>query len=123
MSIAKTSIQIAVTEGVATELIGILTQFITKYCHNTGLSMQETHSIQTENTNIITNIFTSNIESNNCHPLINLNISCNITEVSNPEYHKPRGRPPKRLKSFIEENKKNSKQQPNHEQRTYSYCL
>ncbi|CAG8494508.1 9982_t:CDS:2 [Cetraspora pellucida] len=92
---SKTSVQIAVTEGVTIELIGILTQFITKYHCNTGLGMQETRNIQTENTNIITNIFTSNIESNNCHPLIDLSTSYNITEVSNPEYYKPRGRLPK----------------------------
>ncbi|CAG8826433.1 34347_t:CDS:1, partial [Racocetra persica] len=47
----------------------------------------------------------------------------NTTEVSNPEYHKPRGHPPKRLKSYIEEDKENAKQHSNREQRTCSYCL
>ncbi|RIB12625.1 hypothetical protein C2G38_2041674 [Gigaspora rosea] len=87
MSLAKTSVQIAVAEGVAAELVGCLIQFITKYCRNTGLG---SHS--------------------------------NITEVSNPEYHKPRGRPPKRLKSYIEEDKEIAKQHSNREQRTCSYC-
>ncbi|PKB91652.1 hypothetical protein RhiirA5_448184 [Rhizophagus irregularis] len=38
MSVAKTSIQITVTENVTDELITILIQFITKYRRNTGLS-------------------------------------------------------------------------------------
>ena len=44
MSIAKTSIQIAVTENVTAELIRILTQFITKYRRSTGLSFENTES-------------------------------------------------------------------------------
>ncbi|CAG8755299.1 17715_t:CDS:2, partial [Rhizophagus irregularis] len=40
MSIAKTSIQIAITEGVTAELIGILTQFIMKYRRSTSLSIE-----------------------------------------------------------------------------------
>ncbi|CAG8533113.1 2188_t:CDS:2 [Cetraspora pellucida] len=115
MSIAKTSVQVAVTEGVFAELIGILTQFITKYRNNTGLGIQEIRSLQNENENI-------HIESNNRQPLTNLDSSCTINEISNPEYHKPRGRPPKRLKSSNEENKENAKQHSNHEQRTCSYC-
>ena len=38
MSVAKTSIQIAVMEDATAELIGILTQFIMKYRGNTGLN-------------------------------------------------------------------------------------
>ena len=44
MSIAKTSIQIAVTEDVTAELIRILTQSITKYRRSTGLSLENTES-------------------------------------------------------------------------------
>ncbi|CAB5093278.1 unnamed protein product [Rhizophagus irregularis] len=47
MSIAKTSIQIAITEDVTAELIGILTQFIMKYRRSTGLSIEKsTESLQ-----------------------------------------------------------------------------
>ena len=42
MSIAKTSIQIAVTENVTAELIGILTGFIMKYRRSTGLNIENT---------------------------------------------------------------------------------
>ncbi|CAG8782374.1 12203_t:CDS:1, partial [Rhizophagus irregularis] len=45
ISVAKTSVQVAVAEGVASELIGLLTQFIMKYHHNTGLNIEEIHSI------------------------------------------------------------------------------
>ncbi|CAB4407071.1 unnamed protein product [Rhizophagus irregularis] len=45
MSVAKTSVQVAVAEGVASELIRLLTQFITKYRRNTGLNIEEVHSI------------------------------------------------------------------------------
>ena len=44
MSVAKTSIQIAVTENATVELIGILIQFIMKYCRSTGLSIENTES-------------------------------------------------------------------------------
>ena len=45
MSVAKTSIQIAVTENVTAELIRNLTQFITKYRRSTGLSFENTESV------------------------------------------------------------------------------
>ncbi|PKY31447.1 hypothetical protein RhiirB3_449055 [Rhizophagus irregularis] len=41
MSLAKTSIQIAVAESATAELIGILMQFIMKYHNNTGLDIEE----------------------------------------------------------------------------------
>ena len=41
MSVAKTSVQVAVAEGTTIELIGLLTQFITKYRCNTGLNINE----------------------------------------------------------------------------------
>src|SRR2546423_1587870 len=40
MSVAKTSIQIAVMENSTSELIGILTEFIMKYRRSTGLSIE-----------------------------------------------------------------------------------
>src|ERR1043165_5719902 len=43
MSVVKTCIQVAVAEGVTSELIGLLIQFITKYCRNTGLNIEEVH--------------------------------------------------------------------------------
>ncbi|CAG8714225.1 16536_t:CDS:1, partial [Racocetra persica] len=54
--------------------------------------------------------------------LIDSSSRYNITEATNPEYHKPKGHPPKQLKSFVEESE-SSKQKSNHEQRTCSYCL
>ena len=42
MSIAKTSIQIAITENVTAKLIRILTQFIMKYRRSTSLSIENT---------------------------------------------------------------------------------
>ncbi|PKK61827.1 hypothetical protein RhiirC2_791247 [Rhizophagus irregularis] len=41
ISIAKTSIQISITEGITAELIKILMQFIMKYCRNTSLSIEK----------------------------------------------------------------------------------
>ena len=77
MSIAKTSVQIAVAESVTAELTGILMQFIMKYRHNTGLGVEEVHN---------------EISLTNRQPLASLD---NISEISNPEYHRPKGRPPK----------------------------
>lgn len=79
MSLAKTSVQIAISESAVSELIGILMQFNMKYRHNTGFGMEETSRA----------------------PLSNLDNNYNI---SNPEYHRPKGRPPKRYKSSTEEN-------------------
>jgi hypothetical protein len=42
MSVAKMSIQIAVTENITAELIGILIQFIMKHHKNTSLSIENT---------------------------------------------------------------------------------
>ncbi|CAB5396157.1 unnamed protein product [Rhizophagus irregularis] len=90
MSIAKTSIQIAVTEGVTAELIGILTQFIMKYRRSTGLSIEKsTESLQDSQGLSI---------QDNPQPLSVL------PDISNPEYYKPKGRPPKRYKSTVENN-------------------
>ncbi|GBC50891.1 hypothetical protein GLOIN_2v1873618 [Rhizophagus irregularis DAOM 181602=DAOM 197198] len=77
MSIAKTSIQIAVTEDVTAELIRILTQFIMKYRRSNGLSIEKsTESLQ--------DLQGSSIQDNP-QPLSVL------PDISNPEYHKPKG--------------------------------
>jgi hypothetical protein len=47
MSLAKMTIQIAITENVTAELIGILTQFIMKYRRSTGLSIENTENAVT----------------------------------------------------------------------------
>src|ERR1044072_8899893 len=39
MSVAKTSVQIAMAKGVTSEPIGLLTEFIIKYRQNTGLNV------------------------------------------------------------------------------------
>src|ERR1044072_1780792 len=43
ISVAKTCVQVAVAEGVTSELIRLLTQFITKYCRNIRLNIEEVH--------------------------------------------------------------------------------
>src|SRR6266540_6253082 len=92
MSVAKTSVQIAVTEGVTSELIGLLTEFIIKYRQNTSLNIKEIYyvlplnnEIQEPSSAIITD-------------------SCNILKISNLKYHKPKGRLLKHYKSSTEEN-------------------
>ena len=52
MSIAKTSVQIAVAEGVTSELTGLLTEFIIKYHRNTGLNIEEVHYVSQLNNEI-----------------------------------------------------------------------
>ncbi|CAB5376007.1 unnamed protein product [Rhizophagus irregularis] len=109
MSIAKTSIQIAVTEDVTAELIGILTQFIMKYRRSTGLSIEKsTESLQDSQGSSI---------QDNLQPLSVL------PDISNPEYHKSKGRPPKRYKSTVENNRITSgKPDDVTVQKTCSYC-
>ncbi|RIB29898.1 hypothetical protein C2G38_2027359 [Gigaspora rosea] len=99
MSVAKTSKQIAIEEGVTSELTGLLTQFITKYRRNTGLNIEKVyrpvlHSINNQESPMLAN--------NKRQPLSD-NVSYNIIEILNPEYHNPRGRPPKHLKSATKE--------------------
>ncbi|RIB08960.1 hypothetical protein C2G38_2044707 [Gigaspora rosea] len=98
MSVAKTSVQVSVAEGATSELTGLLTQFITKYCCNTGLNVEEMHQL-----NVGISKLSSNLENNEQHPLGN-HVNNNLLDISNPEYHKPRGCPPKCLKSSTEEN-------------------
>jgi len=113
MSMAKTSVQIAVAEGTTAELIGLLTQFNMKYRNATGLGIEESHHEVSA-----AEIGSSN--SNYRQPLTDMDSRyINLTEVSNPEYHKPKGRPPKRFKSSTEINTNQSSVI----QRTCSYCL
>jgi len=107
MSIVKTSVQVVIAEGATSELTGLLTQFITKYRNNTGLNIeQEVHH---------------NYQQQGRQPLIELEEHNNIPEISNPEYHKPKGRPPKRYKSSTEEN--NKQHYVSLSSKTCSYCL
>ncbi|PKK57577.1 hypothetical protein RhiirC2_797776 [Rhizophagus irregularis] len=78
MSVVKTCIQIAVTEDVTAELIRILTQFIMKY-----------HIFQDSQGSFIQNY----------HQPLSI-----LLEISNPEYHKLKGRPPKQYRSVVENN-------------------
>jgi hypothetical protein len=118
MSVAKTSIQVAVMEDTTAELIGILTQFIMKYRRNTGLGIENT-----QDSVLFTNTISQDLQNSSesiqeiQQPLINL------PEVSNPEYHKPKGRPPKRYKAATEVNHVTSgKSDDVTVQKTCSYC-
>ncbi|CAG8839942.1 5476_t:CDS:1, partial [Cetraspora pellucida] len=95
MSVAKTSVQVAIAESVTSELTELLIQFIMKNHHNTGLNIEETCQLKV-------GISGSSILKTNKHLLDN-DIS-NLPKITNPEYHKPRGRPSKRLKPSTEEN-------------------
>lgn len=117
MSMAKTSIQVAIMEDATAELIGMLTQFIMKYRQNTGLSIEDSKNIGTDiiSQNSQEASIVTETEQNIRQPLIVL------PEVSNPEYHKPKGRPPKRYKSSIEEQKNNHNSKSD-VQKTCGYC-
>ncbi|GET50254.1 protein FAR1-RELATED SEQUENCE 5-like [Rhizophagus irregularis DAOM 181602=DAOM 197198] len=114
MLVAKTSVQVAVAEGVTSELIGLLTQFITKYHHNTGLNIEEVHSISHFNDEIQESSYNYQRQ-----PLVVVE-ECNIPKISNSEYHKPKGHPLKRYKSSTEEN---NNQHISSSSKTCSYCL
>uniref|UniRef100_A0A1D1YBG6 Putative zinc finger protein 012R n=1 Tax=Anthurium amnicola TaxID=1678845 RepID=A0A1D1YBG6_9ARAE len=109
MGVAKTGIQVAIAEGVTAELIEIITQFIMKYRRNTGLNVESTKNQFTFSAqeSFTQESFTQEVR----RPLVPL------LNVSNPEYHRPKGRPPKRLKSSIEESKNLDVVQ-----RTCGYC-
>ncbi|EXX72510.1 hypothetical protein RirG_068660 [Rhizophagus irregularis DAOM 197198w] len=89
MSVAKTSVQVAVAEGVASELIRLLIQFIMKYRRNTGLNIKEVYSISHFNDEIQESFY------NYQRQLLVVVEECNILKISNPEYHKPKGHPSK----------------------------
>ena len=89
MSVAKTCVQIAVAEGVTPKLTGLLTDFIMRYCRNTGLNIEEIHYVpQTNN-----EIQESSVITND-----------NVPKISNSKYHKPKEHPHKHYKSTTEEN-------------------
>ncbi|CAB5113758.1 unnamed protein product [Rhizophagus irregularis] len=87
--VAKTSVQVAVAEGVASELIRLLIQFIMKYRRNTGLNIKEVYSISHFNDEIQESFY------NYQRQLLVVVEECNILKISNPEYHKPKGHPSK----------------------------
>ncbi len=107
MSVAKTSVQIAVAEGVTSELTGLLTEFIIKYHRNTGLNIEEVHYVSQLN---------NEIQEPSSATIID---NYNVLQISNPEYHKSKGRPPKRYKSSTEKNNI----QHITSSKTCSYCL
>ncbi|PKY59582.1 hypothetical protein RhiirA4_430506 [Rhizophagus irregularis] len=107
MSMAKTSVQIAVTEGATGELTGLLTQFIMKYRRATGLNIEEVQE------------GLSSKDSCQRQPLVVIDNN-RIPEISNPEYHKPKGRPPKRYKAVTE---MANKQNITSSSKTCSHCL
>ncbi|CAB5203024.1 hypothetical protein RhiirA5_384520 [Rhizophagus irregularis] len=113
MSVAKTSVQIAVVKGATGELTGLFSQFIMKYQNNTGLNINE-----------IQKTFFYDVTKNNCQrQLLELLVivdNNSIPEISNPKYHKPKGRSLKRYKSQIE---MTSKQNITSSSKTCSYCL
>ena len=104
MSLAKTSIQIAIAEGATAELIGTLMQFIMKYCNDTGLGV---------NTN------QTNLEQNS---MLQDSPLDNLPNVVNPEYHKAKGCPPKRYKSSVEDNSSFVVKSKEGVSKTCSYC-
>ena len=113
MSLAKTSIQIAIKEGATAELIGTLMQFIMKYRNNTGLNIEEVNQTILLQNNILQESSTNTKQQ----PLDN------FPEISNPEYHKAKGRPPKCYKSSVECNNKQISKSDEVTLKTCSYCL
>ncbi|PKB95670.1 hypothetical protein RhiirA5_436280 [Rhizophagus irregularis] len=107
MSVAKTSIQIAVTENVTDELIAILTYL------SIGILMIFSFS----GTEPLQESQGSSIQDNQQPLLI-------LPEVSNPEYHRPKGRSPhKRYKSVVKNDRVIlSKSNETTAQKTCSYC-
>ncbi|CAB5361974.1 hypothetical protein RhiirA1_485424 [Rhizophagus irregularis] len=84
-----------------------------KYRNNTGLNINE-----------VQETFSYNVTKNNCQqqslePLVIVDNN-SISEISNPKYHKPKGRPSKRYKSQME---MTSKQNITSFSKTCSYCL
>ncbi|PKY54202.1 hypothetical protein RhiirA4_472876 [Rhizophagus irregularis] len=99
MSIAKTSIQIAITEGITAELIRILMQFIMKYRRNTSLNIEKS-----------TISFSNTIDAIYCIDSQEFSIQDNpqplsiLSDISNLEYHNPKERSPKQYKSTVKNN-------------------
>ena len=107
-------------EGITSELAGLLTQFIIKYCRNTGLDIEEVHhSISYLNDEI--QEFSSVTIMNNCQrqPLIKLDDQ-NVSEISNPEYYKLKDCLLKCYKSSVKEN---NNRHISSSSKICSYCL
>ncbi|CAB5373968.1 hypothetical protein RhiirA1_479392 [Rhizophagus irregularis] len=83
----------------------MLIQFNIKYQYSTGFGIEETQNLSIET------------QSNSWIPLANLDTNNNYN-ISNPEYHRLKGKPPKRYKSSIEENSTK-----NALSKKCSYCL
>ena len=111
MSIAKTNIQIAIMKDATAKLIRILTQFIMKYRRSTGLSIEATNNFAGID---LSQDSQGTATQDDRQPLTIL------PEVSNPEYHIPKGRPPKRYKSAVENIRVMSGKSD--VQKTCSYC-
>ncbi|CAB5204672.1 unnamed protein product [Rhizophagus irregularis] len=120
MSMAKTSVQIAIAEGTTAKLMGFLTQFNMKFRNTTGLGIEEFHNSLLHLNDEATDAKIGSSSNNYQQPLTDLNFRYNLTEISNPEYYKPKGRPSKRFKSSTEAN---TTIQPSVVHRTCSYCL
>ncbi|GBB85202.1 hypothetical protein RclHR1_11760006 [Rhizophagus clarus] len=91
LSLAKTSIQIAVSEGIVTKFIGILMQFNMKYHCNTGFNLEETCNLFSE-TQSISQIFLTNLDTNTNY------------NIFNPAYYRLKGKLPKKYKLSINKN-------------------
>ena len=113
MSVAKTSVQIAVAESVTGELTGLLTQFIMKYRRKMGLTVNEVQEVSSYDG------IKNDYQRQPLDPLVILDNN-SISEISNPEYHKPKGHPPKRYKARTEIA---NNQHISSSSKTCSYCL
>ncbi|CAG8589206.1 hypothetical protein GLOIN_2v1477866 [Rhizophagus irregularis DAOM 181602=DAOM 197198] len=92
-------------------------QFIMKYHNNTGLGIEEVHQFSSLQNNVLQESLKFAIIQ---QPLDNL-------QISNPEYHKAKGRPTKRYKSSVEDNQNISSSAVAKSNegflKTCSYCL
>ncbi|PKY48943.1 hypothetical protein RhiirA4_404904 [Rhizophagus irregularis] len=88
-----------------------------KYRNNTGLGIEEVHQFSSLQNNVLQEShINTEICNNTQQPLDNL-------QISNPEYHKAKGRPPKRYKSSVEDNNQTMAKSNEGGLKTCSYCL
>ena len=83
-----------------------------KYRNNTGLGLEEVNRTIPSQNNVLQESFTNTEQQ----PLDN------FLKISNPEYHKAKGRPPKRYKSSVECNNKHTSKSDEVAFKTCSYC-
>ncbi|KAF0433678.1 protein far-red impaired response 1-like isoform x2 [Gigaspora margarita] len=95
MSIAKTSIQVAMAEGVISKLTGFVTKFIMKYywIKRTRISIY-----------IILDIEISKLSSDLDSKQYSLDNISNLSKITTPEYYKPRDHPAKHFKLSTKKN-------------------